>query len=154
MNNKKKLIRQQLDKRLKPFRPLLDSPVPPEGWIRTVRKALGMNARQLADRLGSSRQWIHLLERDEATASITLKSLRRAAECLGCELVYALVPKTSLESTVRARARTIIESRMERATHTMRLENQELDDSDKQEALNERLNDLVDAMPANLWDGP
>jgi predicted DNA-binding mobile mystery protein A len=91
MKRNKKLIRQQLEITLQKFRPLLSIPMPPRGWIRAVRDALGMNGRQLADRLNVTRQRAALIEKDELGSSATLKTMRRVAESLDCVFVYALV---------------------------------------------------------------
>ena len=53
--------------------------MPPKGWIRAVRDALGMNGRQLADRLNVTRQRASLIEKDELGGSATLKTMRRSA---------------------------------------------------------------------------
>jgi predicted DNA-binding mobile mystery protein A len=63
---------------------------PPRGWI------LGMITAQFAKRLGVAQPRIIELERGEADGNITLKSLQRAAEALGCRLVYTLVPERPL----------------------------------------------------------
>jgi predicted DNA-binding mobile mystery protein A len=69
---------------------------PPEGWVRHLRDALGMNTRQLAARLGTSRQAVLGLEARERRGAITLDTLARAAEALECELRYVLIPRGSL----------------------------------------------------------
>jgi predicted DNA-binding mobile mystery protein A len=56
--------------------------------------------------------------------------LRRAAEALDCTLVYALVPNSSLEAVIEARARKIATRELHRVSHTMRLEAQGTDDVD------------------------
>lgn len=54
-----------------------------------------------------------------------LKSLKAAANALGCELVYALVPRThSLEHLVEERARSQAKKQVMGVEHSMALENQ------------------------------
>jgi predicted DNA-binding mobile mystery protein A len=65
------------------------------------------------------------LEKSEAIGTISLQTLRRAAEALECTLVYALVPKTSLEDAVTKRARKIALHDLKRVAHTMKLEAQQ-----------------------------
>jgi len=77
---------------------------PKEGWIRTLRKALGMSSPQLARILGLGKAQVSQMERMEIDDRITLKQLRRVAEELDCELVYALVPRTSIQEMIRERA--------------------------------------------------
>jgi predicted DNA-binding mobile mystery protein A len=59
-----------------------------------------MTGVQFARRLRIRPQSAEAVEKSEANGTIQLQSLRRAAEALDCTLVYALVPKTSLEGVV------------------------------------------------------
>jgi predicted DNA-binding mobile mystery protein A len=61
------------------------------GWLRAIRRATGIPVNVLAKRLGVKKFEIFRLERSERTSRIVLANLNRAAEALGCELVYALV---------------------------------------------------------------
>ncbi len=45
------------------------------------------------------------LENSEIRGTIKLDTLRRAAAALDCDVIYYLVPRTSLEDTVRLQAR-------------------------------------------------
>jgi predicted DNA-binding mobile mystery protein A len=90
---------------------------PPEGWLRSIREALGMTMAQLARRLDVSQPRIVAIERAEVSGAISLATLERAAEALGCSLVYALVPRASLEKTVEERAGHLAEKQWQlRAT--------------------------------------
>jgi predicted DNA-binding mobile mystery protein A len=122
--------RQRLDERLLPIKPTERFRVPPKGWIRAIRNALGMTGVQFAKRLGVSPQSVEALEKSEATGTIKLDTLRRAAERLDCTLVYALVPNTSLEGAVHQRARQIALHDLARVAHTMKLEAQGTGDAD------------------------
>ncbi len=62
------------------------------GWLRGVRQALGMRVAEVAGRLKTGKSEVYRLEVSEARETITLRKLRAAAEAMGCELVYALVP--------------------------------------------------------------
>lgn len=97
---------------------------PPSGWIKAIREGLGMAATHLAERLGVTTSTVTRLEGSEADDTISLASLRRAAEALGCELHYALVPRQSLEQTVEARANALARQRMAAISHSMALEAQ------------------------------
>src|ERR1700740_955382 len=98
---------RHLDKRFAAVRPLANTPRPPKGWLRAVRDALGMTTAQYARRLGVSQPRIVELEHSEASGSVTLNTPQRAAEVLGCRLVYALVPEKPLADTVRERAEAV-----------------------------------------------
>src|SRR3972149_2293310 len=88
-----------------------------------MKSTMRQRARQRLDersaRLKITPQSVTDIEKSEATGSIQLKTLSRAAEALGCTLVYALVPKTSLEGAVRKRARRIAMKDLQRVAHTM-----------------------------------
>ena len=152
MKNKKKLVRKQLDATLKSFRPILDIPVPTKGWIRAIRDALGMNGRQFADRLKVSRQRSDQIENEERRGSITIKAMRKIAEGLDCFFIYGLVPQTSLEETVRKRAIQVASQRLTRASHTMDLEDQALNEKENNEILSDMVEELMEELPNNLWD--
>jgi predicted DNA-binding mobile mystery protein A len=62
-------------------------------WLRAVRKATGIPVDVLAKRLGVRREEVNRLEKVERESRIVLANLKRAAEALGCELVYVLVPR-------------------------------------------------------------
>jgi len=146
------LIRQQLDETLARFDPVVDLAPPTTGWIRAVRKALGMSGRQLAERLGLSKQSVARMERDESEGALSLKTMRRVAKGLDCVLVYGLVPHGSLEKLVYDRARTIVSGRLDHTNETIRFENRDLDLAGHEEIIWGMVEDLVDKMPSNFWN--
>lgn len=113
------------DKTLESVRRVMP-PRPVRGWIREIRETLGMTTRQLAHRIGIAQKTLVDLEHSEANDAITLRSLRRAAEAMDCVLAYALVPKSTLEKTVRAQAERLAAARLQPVEHSMALEAQEL----------------------------
>jgi predicted DNA-binding mobile mystery protein A len=144
---------EQLDKRFAKLKPLADEAVrPARGWIRAIREALGMTTGQLAKRLGVHQPRVIELERGEATGNITVKSLERAAEALGCRLVYAFVPVEPLADTIRKRASVLADQQLAAVEQTMRLEAQEVSDNTVREEAHERLVDKLLSRPARLWD--
>lgn len=142
--------RQRLDERLLTLKPVDRYAVPPKGWVRAIREALGMTGVQFARRLGVSPQSADALERSEANASIKLETLRRAAEALDCTLIYALVPNTSLEGAVNDRARKIALHDLGRVAHTMKLEAQQTDDADLETRIEDYIRDNVKLR--DLWN--
>jgi predicted DNA-binding mobile mystery protein A len=143
---------RHLDKRFSALRPLVHSPRPPKGWLRAIRDALGMTTAQFARRLGVSQPRIIELEQSEESGGVTLNTLQRAAEALGCRFVYALVPEQPLEDTVRARAKLIAARQLDTVEHTMRLEDQAVTSKKVgKELLQQRIKDLM-GRPARLWD--
>ena len=115
---------EQLDRRLETLRPLAEAPMPARGWVRAIRNTLGMTTKQLAARMGVSQPRIIKLEKSEIDRSITLESLERAAEALGCRVIYALIPERPLGETLNERANKIAEQQLASVAQTMRLEAQ------------------------------
>ena len=115
---------QQLDAALAHWRAADLPSRPPSGWLKAIREALGMPATQLAKRLDVVTSTVTRLEASEADDTISLATLRRAADALGCELQYALVPKQSLAGTLESRATNLARQRMAAVSHTMALEAQ------------------------------
>ena len=144
--------RARLDDRLSSLRPTQRYAVPPRGWLRAIRDALGMSGRQLGKRLGITPQSVAELERSETLATIQLKTLRRAAEALDCTLVYALVPNASLAATVEARARKVALRDLARVSHSMALEDQAVRDSDLEERIRAYIEQALRGR--DLWDEP
>lgn len=121
----KYLRTRQLDRELGPYRAAAGASRPAKGWLRAIRQAAGMSSRALAERMGSSRQLIAQQEKAEAEERITLASLRRMADALDCDLVYAVVPRAgSLQSSARKREQAQARANVLRAEHTMALEDQ------------------------------
>jgi predicted DNA-binding mobile mystery protein A len=148
----RQIARQQLDKTLSLFGSIKGIQPPIKGWIRAVREVLGMSGTQLAQRLNVSQPRIPKLEQDELSGALTLKTMRQAAESLDCVFVYALVPRTSLEDTVRSQARKVAGKRMQRVTHTMLLESQALGEEEQRASLDAAVDDLARETPRDLWD--
>jgi predicted DNA-binding mobile mystery protein A len=149
---KRKLIREQIDVALQQFAPLRNSAIPTKGWIRAIRDAMGMTAKQLAGNLEVTQQAVARIEKGEVAGSVSIKTMRRVAEHLDCNFVYGFTPKTSLEDTVRARATQVEKKRLAQANQTMALEAQSLSKGENKRVLSEMIDELVDTMPSNLWD--
>lgn len=145
---------EQLTKRFEELAPLSQVRRPSRGWIRAIREALGMTTRQLAERLGVKQPSLAELETSEAAGNITVKSLERAAEALGCRLVYALVPIKPLTATIEERALQLARQKLAAIEQTMRLENQEVRDKVAQKEAERRLVEELLRRPARLWDEP
>jgi predicted DNA-binding mobile mystery protein A len=150
--NKKKMIREQVDASLRRFRPLLDVAAPPKGWIRAIRDALGMTAKQLANRRGVAQQSVARIEKEEISGSVTIKTMRRIGESLDCVFVYGFVPRTSLEDTVVRQAKKVAAQRLAQASQTMSLENQALSEREMEQATRNLVDELIRTLPSNLWN--
>lgn len=143
---------RHLDKRFSTLRPLTESARPPKGWVRAIRDALGMTTAQLAQRLGVSQPRVVELEKSEVGGNVSLNSLQRAAEALGCRLVYVLVPERPLAETVRERAELVAQRQINAVAQSMRLEDQEVTSKDAAKELQRRHVERLLQRPARLWD--
>ena len=141
--------RQRLDERLLLLKPEERFNAPPRGWIKAIREALGMTGVQFANRLRVRPQSVDALEKSEASGSIKLETLRRAAEALDCTLVYALVPNISLGEAVRTRARALASHDLRRVAHTMKLEAQGTGDTDLEARIEAYIRDNL--RDRDLW---
>jgi predicted DNA-binding mobile mystery protein A len=106
---------------------------PPRGWVHAVREALGMSTAVLAGRLGTTAGAVTRLEQSEAADRIRIDTLRGAADALGCDLVYVLVPRRPLSTVVRDRARQLARAQVAATEQTMRLEDQATGDATEME---------------------
>lgn len=143
---------RHLDKRFSSLRSLARTPRPPKGWLCAIRDALGMTTAQFGRRLGVSQPRIIELEKSEVGGSVTLHTLQRAAEALGCRLVYALVPERSLAEIVKERAALVADRQSSAVEHTMRLEDQAVKDKTAARELRQQMIEDLLRRPARLWD--
>lgn len=144
--------RRQLDKRLNVAVDVEALARPPRGWVKAIREALGMTTAQLAKRMGVSQPRAVTLEQAEAKGALTLDSLERAARALDCRLVYALVPRQSLDALIEERALRIAKKRLETTSHTMALEAQGVVKSDESEQLKRLVRQIVEKAGSELWE--
>jgi predicted DNA-binding mobile mystery protein A len=147
----KNLKQSQLDAALARWRAAELPARPPSGWIKAIREALGMPAAYLAKRLGVVHSSVIRLESSEASDTISLGSLRRAAEALGCELHYALVPKQSLAQTLETQAGKVARERMGAVAHTMALEAQATSAETIETQVKELSGSLLSSSRRELW---
>ena len=131
--NRNSIPRQRLDQRLSSMKPASRYCPPPKGWIRALRDALGMSATQLGRRMGVKAQSVAGIEKSEAAGSIRLNTIRKAAEALDCVVVYALMPRSSLQDMVQRRARELAHKEFAQIAHTMDLEAQGLSKEEREE---------------------
>jgi predicted DNA-binding mobile mystery protein A len=152
MSKFKDLQIRQLDEALTPFRVLRQHPPPRQGWVRTIREALGMSLRQLAERTGSSKTAVKSVETNEARGTIQLDSLQKLAEAMECEVVYALVPRSTLSQMIGQRARRKAESLVERVSESMELEAQGIPAAERHRQIEEIVADILRDRRRDFWD--
>ena len=153
VNLNKKLIVEQLDRKLEKFAVLKDFETPSKGWIYSIRTALNMSLVQLAKRLKKTSVSVKEIEQREEEKGITLKKLVEVAEALNCRFVYGFIPKDgSLDKTIEKRAWEVASEIVMRTSHTMKLEDQENSAERIQNSIKERAEKIKNEMPKYLWD--
>lgn len=133
---------------------LADISIPRQGWIKSVRIALGMSGAALSRRLGGGRTRAANLERYERDERLSLKSMHEVAAAMGCRFVYAIVPfqgdsiESLLEAQAERRARRIVHN----ASVHMALEAQQLGVRETSAEIERLKNQLLNEMPRDFWD--
>jgi len=90
------------------------------------------------------------LERNERAGTITLRTLKRAAEAIDADFVYAIIPRKSLREMVAARAREVAWQRLSPIAKSMALEEQGLTKSQIDRQVDELAREL-ESKPQMLW---
>lgn len=125
---------------------------PRGGWLSTIRQALGMTKTQLADRLGIARTGVNRLESNELKDSITIASLNKAAEALGCELQYVFVPRKPLENMVWEQALRRAREKLARINQSQALEASAMESRSLSRAVTDLAKEIELRRPADLWN--
>jgi predicted DNA-binding mobile mystery protein A len=124
---------------------------PAQGWVRAIREALGMPANIYAQKLGITGGGLASLEKAEASQTITLASLHKLADALGCELQYALVPRRNLQEQLRERATTLADAQLRPIAHSMALEDQAVQGQARQLQRDMLIQELLNGSRRQLW---
>lgn len=146
-------MRKRLDNQLKSWANMrLWSYKPRKGWLKSIRESLGMSSRQMAKHLGKSNADVLAMEKREAQNRITLETLEIAAESLGCRLVYALVPSTTLEEMVNSNANKAAQRIVQKTSHNMGLENQNITKDEVQAQIEDLAFELKNKLDPRIWN--
>jgi len=96
---------KRLDKEMRFYRWAGREKNPTNGLLRAVRQALHLPAEEIAQKMKMNRSGVFDYETRELKNSITLKSMSRMAEAMGCKMVYGIVPEggKTLEELVEAK---------------------------------------------------
>jgi predicted DNA-binding mobile mystery protein A len=147
----KEIARQQYQRLVDASADFGQLTTPPEGWLRTVRRALGMTGAELAKRLRVTRMRISQAEASERTGAITLKSMQVMAEAMGCRFVYAIVPPGHIEDVIVAQARKKAEALVNTASKHMALESQVLPPEKIEREIERLTQQYLRDMPSDFW---
>jgi predicted DNA-binding mobile mystery protein A len=152
-NINKKLLLEQVDKKIKQFSRLSDTKIPDEGWIYSIRQALNISLKQVGRRMKLSAAGVKEMEKREKNYSITIKSLRNFASALELKFVYGFIPKDrSLEKMIEEKALEIAKQIVLKTSHNMALEDQQNEPARIKKAIKDRAEQIKNEMPKYLWD--
>lgn len=137
---------------------------PKEGWLATMRKALGMSGPQMAKRAGVTKTAIYQAERKELMGEVTLNQMEKMASALDARFVYSVIPNANAKAAVnksgpvlvsdliRAQARIKAEALIGRVSTHMALEKQALSDDLNRAEIDRLAEKLEREMPSDFWD--
>jgi len=146
----KRLKQIQLQNLDNHFKKMCFESKPKNGWIKTIRQALSMPLTFVANKLNISEQSVNQLENNEAFETISLKSLRKLAEAIDCELHYAIIPRErSLQKIIKKRAEFKARLIIKEVNKTMELEDQKIENSENSVKLLTK--DFTENLNKNLW---
>lgn len=83
----------QLDIKLNPVESMRYLSRPKLGWLAVIRKSLGDVPRTIGSAITHYPKFNSKIEQSEAANTISLNTLQKAANGLGCDVYYVLLPK-------------------------------------------------------------
>ncbi len=153
MRNQKKLLIEQLDRKLKPFSGSEMVIVPDNGWINCIRTTINMTLEQLGRRLNITKQGAKRIEDSEAAGKITINALKEVGNALDMKFVYGFIPKDgSIDSLLDRKARDLSEKIVYRTNHNMMLENQGIDKTHLKNAIEDLSKEIKSELKKAIWD--
>jgi len=99
-----KLAVKQIERRLEKLRPMAKDANIRTGWIRYIRQAMFMTLQTLAKEAGSSKATVQQIEKRETVGKVTIETMRKIANAMDCDFVYAIVPKAPLSEHLKRKA--------------------------------------------------
>ncbi|MCC7045833.1 MAG: helix-turn-helix domain-containing protein [Alphaproteobacteria bacterium] len=121
------VARQRFDETFRPPPDLERFQHPVGGWLRSVREMLGISLKDAARNAGITPQSLLATEKGELRGSVSLASMGRAANAIGCDFVCFVMPRGgTMEELHDKIARHRAKADLDRTARTMALENQAL----------------------------
>jgi len=151
--SQKRLLYEQIDRKMERFRRAESVEVPSRGWIRAIRSSLRMSMRQLGKKLGIRAQSVYDIEKAEASGSISIRSLREMAKAMDLKFVYGFVPKEpSIEKMIEKRAHELAKEIVLKSTQGVKLEDDENPQERIDKAIEDKAYEIKRELPRYLWD--
>ena len=153
MRTQRKLLIEQLDRKLKPFIGTEIVIVPNNGWINTIRTTINMTLEQLGKKLNMTKQGAKRIEDSEVAGTITLNSLKEVGNALEMKFVYGFIPfDGSIDSLLDRKSRKLAKTIILRTNQNMMLENQEIDKNVLEKAIEDLSKEIKVELKKAIWD--
>jgi len=153
MRNQRKLLVEQLDRKLKPFLGSEVVIIPDNGWINTIRTTINMTLEQLGKKLNMSKQGVKRIEESEAAGTLTIKSLKEVGNALEMKFVYGFIPVDgSIDYLLERKSRILAEKIILRTNHNMMLEDQAIEKGKLRAAIDDLSKDIKFELKKTIWD--
>jgi transcriptional regulator with XRE-family HTH domain len=88
----RKMARKKLDVEMRPYRRAGKDKHPTNDLLRAVRQTLHVPVAEIAEKMGVCKSVVLDLEAREPKNTVTLRSMSRMAQAMGCKMVYGIVP--------------------------------------------------------------
>lgn len=122
----------QVNRRLEALRDVKDKALVRNGWINYMRTALGLTLSELGSLVSLSTASVAQAERREADGQVSLSTLKKMAEAMDCELIYAFVPKKDIKTMVHDQAFEKARKTLGIADLHMKLEDQKVEGNEEE----------------------
>jgi len=153
MRTQKKLLLEQLDRKLKPFIGVEMVTIPDKGWVNAIRITLNMTLEQLGKKIGITKQGVKRIEESEAAGTITLKSLKEVGNALEMKFVYGFIPVDgSIDSLIERKSKILAEKIILRTNHNMMIENQSIEKENLKKAIEDLTQEIKTEVKKKIWD--
>ena len=152
MNMKQVITRQYRENVNEARMKLAGVQTPPEGWLGTMRTALGMTGAQLARRMGVTRGAVSSFEKAELNGGITLKSMQKLAQAMNARFVYAVIPEDDVTTVIERRAQKRAHALVQEAGIQMALEEQSLSSDRLEDEVMRVAKELLEKRQSELWN--
>jgi predicted DNA-binding mobile mystery protein A len=122
----------QINRRLESLRAVKETASVRDGWIHYMRTALGLTLSELGKLVSLSTATVAQAERREVDGQVNLSTLKKMAEAMDCDLVYAFVPKKEMKTLIHDKAFAKARKILGLADLHMKLENQKVTGDEKE----------------------
>jgi predicted DNA-binding mobile mystery protein A len=150
MKKNNRLRRDQLDRSFIHLK-TLNLRTPKKGWLKEIRESLGMSMKDLAERLGTIKQRVERIEKDEVASKVTLETMKKTAEAMNCDFVYFILPKNSLEETLKDQSFKTAQKILKQVGQTMALEAQSTSNLSKKKMIENLAQEMLLKEDRKIW---